>query len=778
MRRSYLGFIFLIFISISCKEKDHHELLLTPFTDAYFEASGWEIGVPRHEGHYFYTRDSSEGQSAVLKISSNQFTTDRWVKKIPVQPYARYKITGYVKTIGIEGKNKAGGAGIQLDQLPLQGDRLFNGSMDWTVIETIVDTKNQDSFILELLLGKDGPAKGEVLFKDFTLEKIAQKELRPNIRIHPEIKKEPMSPLIFGQFIEMMGRSFYGGVWAEMLKDRKFFYVPGTKKSPWFTNADTTAIKIDKGHAFSKGDLPVFLLDKNHATKINQNGLVIRRDSTYKGRLVYKATGEISDLKISLSKENFQIQDSAKQSLENGYRTIYFQLIAKEDTKDAEFQVAFRGEGELTIAAVSLMPGNHIKGFRPDVLALMKKLRAPIYRWPGGNFVSGYHWKDGVGDPDKRPTKLEKAWGALEYNDVGIDEFMQLCDLLGTQANIAVNTGLGTAQMAAEQVEYVNGNPSTPMGAWRAKNGHRDPYRVKLWAVGNEMYGEWQLGNMPIEKYVQKHNRVAMAMKKVDPTIKLIGVGQVGDWNKYMYAYSSNYMDVISEHFYRQDWHAGGLMTHVMQIPNAIKEIAEEHYKLQSENPEWKRIKIAVDEWNYWYGPHIYGQLGTRYYLKDALGIAAGLNEFSRHTDLFYMANYAQTVNVIGAIKTTQSSSFMSATGKVLQAYRNHFGKWPIPISGAPEPLDISATLTEDGKLALSVINATPENYPLKLSVANTNISPQAMAIRIIGDGAESYNDENHPDRVSIVQDNLDILNNELIVPKESANIFLISLND
>ena len=160
------------------------------------------------------------------------------------------------------------------------------------------------------------------------------------------------------------------------------------------------------------------------------------------------------------------------------------------------------------------------------------------------------------------------------------------------------------------------------MGALRARNGHVAPYRVTWWGIGNEIYGKWQLGHMPIEKYVDKHNRFAAAMRAADPKIKLIAVGATGPWSEAMMQHCADAMDLVSEHFDCQERH--DLQTHVEQIPNQIRHKAAVHrdYRRRFAALKGKDIRIALDEWNTWYGPHIYGDLGTRYFLQDALGIA------------------------------------------------------------------------------------------------------------------------------------------------------------
>ncbi len=220
------------------------------------------------------------------------------------------------------------------------------------------------------------------------------------------------------------------------------------------------------------------------------------------------------------------------------------------------------------------------------------------------------------------------------------------------------------------------------MGAQRALNGSQAPFKVRWWSVGNEMYGDWQLGHMPLADYVKKHAVFAEAMRAKDPGIELVAVGDVGAWDEAMLAGNAAHMSLISEHFYVQE--RPGLAEHVAQVPRRIKRIADAHRRYRETIPALagKNIRIALDEWNYWYGPHLYGELGTRYFLKDALGIAAGIHEYSRQSDIIFMANYAQTVNVIGAIKTTKTAAAFDTTGLVLKLYRAHFGQVPVTISG------------------------------------------------------------------------------------------------
>ena len=215
------------------------------------------------------------------------------------------------------------------------------------------------------------------------------------------------------------------------------------------------------------------------------------------------------------------------------------------------------------------------------------------------------------------------------------------------------------------------------MGRLRAANGHPEPWGVKFWAIGNEMYGSWQLGHMPLSEYVKKHTQYAVAMKAMDPSIKVVAVGAVGRWSETMLAEASNHMDLISEHFYVG--HKPGLLSHVSQMPTEVRRIADAHRKYRAAIPtlKMKEVPVALDEWNYWYGPDVYGEIGTQYFLEDALGVAAAFNEYARQSDIYVMANYAQTVNVIGAIKTSKTAAVLDTTGR-------HPG--PLPASVRDDP--------------------------------------------------------------------------------------------
>src|SRR2546422_118714 len=276
------------------------------------------------------------------------------------------------------------------------------------------------------------------------------------------------------------------------------------------------------------------------------------------------------------------------------------------------------------------------RGFRTDVLDAVRPLRIPILRWPGGNFVSGYHWLDGVGPRDKRPRRSELAWYAEESNRFGTDEFIEYCRVLGAEPFICVNMGSGTMDEAKAWVEYCNGTGNTSWANLRRQHGHPDPYRVRYWGLGNEMYGGWQIGNMNAHDYVKKARAFAMVMKRTDPSIQLIGCGQNGwsEWDEITLGGLAELIDFHSIHLYTggPDHYATVFQSH--QAERAIRICSALIERVRHAQRIAHPIHIAFDEWNVWWRTRSHedrvGGVEERYNLSDALAVAASCDEAGR----------------------------------------------------------------------------------------------------------------------------------------------------
>ncbi len=732
--------------------------------------------------------DSGRSGNWSLLISSDQGADLSWSTTVDVQPHATYRLSGWIKTEDLQpvAQRPGRGALLNLHNIQSVATNAVTGSQDWTRVETVFDTDNNDAVQVNCLFGGWGFATGRAWFDDVQLELLSAENWRPSIAIDATHKGHPVSKYIYGQFIEHLGRCIYGGIWAEMLEDRKFYYpvtphfapygddrvradsLPVVKSSPWQLRGPETGVSMVQQDPFVGEHTPLI----QPGNGIAQHDLAIVSGKKYVGYVWLKAQRGPATVAVSLTAAG---DPSTITCQEQEYTRHAFEFVAHESTGQATLAIEV-AQHPCFVGTVSLMPADNVEGMRADTLKLLKQLNSPVYRWPGGNFVSGYDWKDGLGERDRRPPRKNPAWTGIEHNDFGLDEFMVFCRMLDTEPYIAVNSGLGSVQNAVEEVQYANGSLDTPMGAWRAKNGHPEPYAVKWWSIGNEMYGDWQLGHMSLEKYIEKHNLFAQAMRAEDPSLKLIAVGDAGPWSEGMMQHSADNMDLISEHFYRQE--RPGLASHVSQIPEAVRQKAEAHraYRQRFDSLKGKDIDIALDEWNYWYGPHVFGELGTRYFLKDALGIAAGVHEYARQSDIMFMANYAQTVNVIGCIKTTKTDASFATTGLVLQLYRAHFGTLPLLVE-TQSPLDVAAALSDDGRtLTVGIVNPTMQTLDLPLALRGVVLSGKGQRWEIAGSDPMAYNSPGQPPNVRIVEADVNGVQDQLSVAPCSVTLFALEL--
>ncbi len=316
-------------------------------------------------------------------------------------------------------------------------------------------------------------------------------------------------------------------------------------------------------------------------------------------------------------------------------------------------------------------------GFRKDVLNAVKGLNVSVLRWPGGNFVSGYNWEDGIGPKDKRPVRRDDAWGALESNQFGTDEFLKYCERAGAVPYICINAGLGTVDQARHWVEYCNEPAHTYYADLRRANGRDKPWNVKFWGLGNELDGPWQLGHKNAVDYAKFAAQAATAMKRADESIQLIASGSSNfrpdadwiGWNRAVLETLKNDIDYISLHTYignpTNDFER--FLGESADIDRRIEIVKGLIQAAQETQTRKHPIYIAYDEWNVWYrarGGNTEFETGRtgleeHYNLEDALAMGMFLNSFFRHADVVRFANLAQLVNVIAPIFTNNSGLFL-----------------------------------------------------------------------------------------------------------------------
>jgi len=420
-------------------------------------------------------------------------------------------------------------------------------------------------------------------------------------------------------------------------------------------------------------------------------------------------------------------------------------------------------------------------GFRRDVIKAVRALRVPVIRWPGGNFASGYHWLDGIGPKKMRPQRLNLAWDTIESNCFGTDEFIEYCRTIGAEPYICVNLGNGTAEEAASWVDYCNGIRSTYYADLRRKNGHTKPYGVKYWGLGNEIHGEWQIGHKSAVDYAKEALEFAKVMRRADPKIRLIAVGDRRDpnltsthsnlWNLEVVRRLAQYIDYLSLHFYV------GNDDYYDTVASSL--VAEKHIELMEsaiEIAKWEAgidrpIKIAFDEWNVWYGDSENHE--KQYNLRDALVVATFLNAFQRHCQVVTMANIAQMVNVIAPIFTNPKGLFLQTIYFPLKLYAEHCGeialdtlvecdtfstvdakvtrgRGPYRLKNVPY-LDVAASFNDEvSKLSLAVVNRhRSESIETIVEIAGTP-QREAEVYEINGRNIDAKNSFDEPENVKI----------------------------
>jgi alpha-N-arabinofuranosidase len=338
-------------------------------------------------------------------------------------------------------------------------------------------------------------------------------------------------------------------------------------------------------------------------------------------------------------------------------------------------------------------PLSDANGFRKDVMEAVKGLNIPLIRYPGGNFVSNYHWLDGVGPKNERIPRMELAWARLESNEFGTNEFIKYCRAIGTEPYLSVNMGTGTIEEARNWVEYCNVKEGPYYAELRKKHGFPEAYNVKYWSLGNEMDGYWQMGALTAEDYVKKAREAAKLMRLTSPDIKIVGAGSSNyratanpdHWNKVVLSELRDVIDYIALHIYvgnPENNYYNFLSTPLVmeQRTQIVRGMINEVMQTASRSGR-PPIYIAWDEYNVWYRARTTEAMkGTRaleekYNLEDALVIGGFLNVFIRNADIVKMANMAQLVNVIAPIFSEEKGMFKQTIYYPLEMFaKNMYG--------------------------------------------------------------------------------------------------------
>src|SRR5215831_8572645 len=424
-------------------------------------------------------------------------------------------------------------------------------------------------------------------------------------------------------------------------------------------------------------------------------------------------------------------------------------------------------------------------GFRSDVLEEIRHLQVPIVRYPGGNFVSGYHWLDGVGPKQDRPAVLDKAWNTLDTNQFGTNEFLAWCKAVGTQPLLAVNLGTGTPESAAALVEYCNVEKGTKWSELRRKHGIADPYKVMNWCLGNEMDGPWQIGHMSATEYGEKAADAGRQMRAVASSLRLIACGSSGpgmptylEWDRVVLEQCYDYVDAISLHrYFDNTTETGGdsarFLALNLSMERQIAEIAAVCDYVQGRKRSPKKLWLSFDEWNVWYrarsgsamdgakkeAPHLLEEV---YNLEDALLVGGLINSLLRNSNRVRIGCLAQLVNVIAPIMTNANGLYRQtifypyswalqyARGAAMDVLVEPGETYEVPKFGQVPYLDVAATLNaEDGSASLFILNRDlNKSRQLELNWESKPASRLLIGNVLTGTDLKAVNGFEKPDRV------------------------------
>ena len=408
--------------------------------------------------------------------------------------------------------------------------------------------------------------------------------------------------------------------------------------------------------------------------------------------------------------------------------------------------------------------------FRRDVIDAVRRLQVPVLRWPGGNFVSGYHWRDGVGPREQRPTRRDTAWRKFESNQFGTDEFIAYCRAVDTEPYISLNMGTGTMDEAQAWVEYCNGNGETPPSQERIRNGYAEPYGVRYWGLGNEVYGPWQVGYKSAAAYAEQAREYAKFVRWSDHDVSLIACGRgEAEWDWEVLKTAGSFIDYISYHdYFRPDPQGDPYYSLVSRgftggryIGDLWGLIEAARHRYQIKRP----IRICVDEWNVFYRRNDFARYGTlheeQYDLADALCVASYLNTLIRNANAVGMANMAQMVNVIAPIFTSPDGLFLQTIFYPLLMHAEHRGEIALDAlaesdtfdaNGAAVPyVDVAVTYDDQRRQAfVHAVNLHQKSNASLEIVAAVAGGEEAQVFEINGASTDAQNSFKHPDRVTM----------------------------
>ncbi|HBE76901.1 MAG TPA: hypothetical protein DDW65_03850 [Firmicutes bacterium] len=535
--------------------------------------------------------------------------------------------------------------------------------------------------------------------------KIDQQKISVEINTNKRIAG--VSPLIFGNFIEFIQDCIDGGMWAELMVNRGFENPDQNKdgvSDPWFPSGfnDVGRYIMDEQECFnSKYSQQIEVINHYGGYRgITQKNIRLFKGEEYNGYIWLKADKIKGDIQIRLMSQSSLLFSKEILIKDRNWNQYQFSYKCETDIVDAVFEVALYGTGKLWLDQVSLMPQSAVDGVWQEVVRATQDLKPGIMRFPGGCFADCYHWEDGIGDKDNRPTRENLHWKGNEENNFGTDEYIMFCRNTGCEPLICINFGTGTPEEAANWVEYCNGPLESKYGKLRAVNGHPEPYQVKYWDIGNESFGDWEIGHCNAAEFAKKYMDFYKAMKEKDPGIQIIACGGEGndlsqEWNRTLLKVTGGALDYIALHFYPpkigvipidNELTYYGTVGSVCKYEEIVQDTVQSIQKIVADPA---KVKIAVTEWNTMYNNSSFRE----HTLEAAIFNAGMLNMFLRNSEVIRIGNFSDLVNGWqgGCIRSNQGKVYRTASYYVLKLYANSDIQSMVESRAQSETYDIDA---------------------------------------------------------------------------------------
>ncbi|MDB6026317.1 MAG: Intracellular exo-alpha-(1-_5)-L-arabinofuranosidase [Verrucomicrobiales bacterium] len=602
-----------------------------------------------------------------------------------------------------------------------------------------------------------------VAFLAFRFQTFAE-PLKATLTVHAQpLHNGRVNPMLCGNFVELLN-DLVPAMSAEMLNDRSFEGV--TKSANWvyYDGApDFCDREWDRNGTWTNDTASPFngvrsarlSSQRGHLASLTQSGLATRKAMRYAFSGFLRS--DSSSLKVSVVLKVLlpdgtavSLASAKLPALSREWKKYSVPMIASGQSDRVVFELRVEGQGNVWADKLSLMPGDNLNGWRPDVIQAIKETRPALIRWGGSVCDPGeYRWKAGIGDRDARTPFRNKVWGRIDSNDVGIDEFCQFCELVQAEPLVCISFSDG-AQSAADLVEYCNGSATTIWGAKRAANGHPAPYHVKYWQIGNEIGGD-------NEEYLNHFAAFVEAMKNVDPAVVLAASFP----SQKLLDRAGKYISYIGPHHYTPDF-AG-----CDRDFNTLSEMI-------AKTPGCSHIRIAVTEWNVSAGS--WGLLRGKFLtLETALLNARYLNLLMRHSDKADIACRSNMANSFGSgiIETRPDGLLKRPSYYVMQLYAQHHKPVPLRIDSAVEGLDLFTCGSEDlKKVVVFAINSKTEPVECSLAFEGFGELLRVATVEAVCDVQDARQPDvmNHwmaPDRIKTIR--LSPMQNRIVLPALSA---------